>query len=127
MKLIDILNKIANGELKEGTEIKIVNGSDYFTYRTNNEEDETFHKLLDKDGQNIFASYYMEVLEDEVELIEPQEPTDNTKIEELDGYEANLMNIFFKLNEVINKVNAQTTVVLAHQKEIEEIKSDLDY
>ena len=38
-----------------------------------------------------------------------------------------IKGIISKLNEVINKVNAQTVVVLAHQKDIEEIKNDLDY
>lgn len=58
-----------------------------------------------------------------------EETTDNTKIEELEydvGCEE-VRKIMDKLNEVINKVNAQTTVVLAHQKDIEEIKNDLDY
>lgn len=63
----------------------------------------------------------------EVELIEPQEPTDNTKIEELeyddfwewdpygDGYEQEefvgtetaIKMIFAKLNEVIRKINKE--------------------
>lgn len=65
------------------------------------------------------------------------EPTDNTKIEELEAMGETKFEygepvpadwvMANKINEIINKVNAQTVVVLAHQKDIEEIKNDLDY
>lgn len=54
-KLIDILNKIANGELKEGTKVK---------WRDN---------IYDS-GYELFSDVSMVHLNDEVELIEPQEP-----------------------------------------------------
>ena len=95
MRLIDILNKIANGELKEG--IKIRGGKFEFTcdtYFWANQVD--FYKDLNT----------------EVELIEPQEPTDNTKIEELIADEINgkslaeaLSIIGGKVNEVIRYIN----------------------
>ena len=83
-----------------------------------------------------------------IDEIEPDHFTDvgkmanNTyKIEELDtdsfydeikGYEtldceSAVLGITDKLNEVINKVNAQTEVLLAQEKEIEEIKEQLNY
>lgn len=124
MRLIDILNKIANGELKEGT-IVILGKNDSYEYK----------------GIDDWFMVQCKYLNNEVELIEPQEPTDNTKIEELNvkglceifegKHTVNPILAFStalnKLNEVINKVNAQITVVLAHQKDIEEIKNDLDY
>lgn len=113
LKLIDILNKIANGELKEG--IKIRGGKFEFTcdtYFWANQVD--FYKDLNT----------------EVELIEPEcisnvgktsEATDNTKIEELDvdsfydnikGYETldfegAVLGISDKLNEVIRYIKKE--------------------
>ena len=135
MKLIDILNKIANGELKEGTKViwkgKEGWGELEYTYTNGDLErkccDETIYFY-----EEIFARH----LNDEVELIEPDhfpdvgemaEPTDNTKIEELDVLEirdsqnidniglANLIGdlsneireIQHKLNEVIRYINKE--------------------
>lgn len=117
-KLIDILNKIANGELKEDyrTEIKM-NGLYYRLFAC-----QTADELL----TDLFIH-----LNDEVELIEPDhftdvgkmakhlredtkiiEPTDNTKIEELveDNYQGEpiqkiIADMFDKLNEVIREFN----------------------
>lgn len=124
MKLIDVLLMISKGELKEGTKIKLL-------------YDDTIYELycddLIREGDNmpIFGLYSFEVLREEVELIEPEcipnvgktsEPTDNTKIEELDV--KSLSNIFIandnfnkmvafsttlhKLNEVIRYINRRT-------------------
>jgi hypothetical protein len=110
MKLIDILNKIANGELKEGTKVKYKDIDLIY-------EDE---ELVDDDGFSA-ADFFRSKADynEEVELIEPQEPTDNTKIEELDI--KNICDIFLegdayreiitirmlltKLNEVIRYIN----------------------
>ena len=78
MRLIDILNKIANGELKEGSKIISSILDDEYTYNE-------WHELVNKNGENIFNVYNLYALKDAVELIEPQEPTDNTKIEELEA------------------------------------------
>lgn len=144
MKLIDILNMISKGELKEGTKVKYKNIEwEYKTFGNKGEKD-----LVDRGNFTLFEQFYMDALSEEVELIEPPcehgciadvgksiEPTDNTKIEELNidfGNEIITCNHFQilatnKLNEVINKVNAQTEVILAHRKDIDEIKERLDY
>lgn len=62
MKLIDLLNKIANGEIKEGTKIKIKNSK-------------IEYKILDGDivQANDFETYFLigrKRLNDEVEIIE---------------------------------------------------------
>ena len=121
MKLIDILNMISKGELKEGTKIKI--GREIYSWNTgfmNNAfegEDDTY---LDP----------MQCLSVEVELIEPDHFADvgkmaTEKIEELDvlgiGESQNIDNlglansivdlrneireIQHKLNEVIRRIN----------------------
>ena len=106
LKLIDVLNKIANGELKEGTKVirKDIEGwgDIEYTYKNGDLErkccDETIY---------VYEEMFSRHLNEEVELIEPEEPTDNTKIEELWGYMAFRSDyerdkvIIDKLNEVI--------------------------
>ena len=121
-KLIDILNKIANGELKEGTKVirKDVEGfvDIEYTYMDGDLEREGWDETI-----YIFEDIFGRNLNDEVELIEPHhirddtkiiEPTNNTKIEELDWNEfAQCDNVcqnyrlFNKLNEVIRKLNKE--------------------
>jgi hypothetical protein len=71
-KLIDILNKIANGELKEGTKVITKDGEE-FTYKRS-DIDEEYHELLNEDCESLLTKYYIDLITDEVELIEPQEP-----------------------------------------------------
>ena len=105
MKLIDILNKIANGELKEGT-VVVWDGVEY-PYKNK--------CLYGADGEKLFYWINTGDLNDECELIEPQETTDNTKIEELDmnliteGITCNHFQILAtnKLNEVIRYINKE--------------------
>ena len=119
MKLIDVLVMISKGELKEGTKVKW--GETTLIYSCNE-----FYPIFSKH----FISFVCEDLNMEVELIEPDHFADvgkmADKIEELDV--KCLSDIFIandafnkmvafsttlhKLNEVINKVNAQTTVLL---------------
>lgn len=107
-KLIDILNKIANGELKEGT--KVIWGEEIYTYHG----DDELYRTKGTSDFDLWDEMYLGSLNEEVELIEPNdfgeadkmiEPTDNTKIEELDAYELNTLNLFYKLNEVIRILN----------------------
>jgi hypothetical protein len=111
MKLIDILNKIANGELKEGTKVirKDVEGwgNLEYTYINGDLERKCFDETI-----YFYEEIFGRHLNEEVELIEPQEPTDNTteKIEELDINEfaqgnATNYRIAYKLNEVIRELN----------------------
>lgn len=123
LRLIDILNKIANGELKEGAKVK------YKEYEYIYKDD----ALLRETEDNF---YFVDLLEEitllnltkEVELIEPKhlpdvgkmaecfsnkgntlEPTDNTKIEELELGNTYLQDAIIqltdKLNEVIRYIN----------------------
>lgn len=118
-KLIDILNKIANGELKEGA--RVIWGKDEYTYYG----DDEFYRYRGKFEVSLWEDMYIGSLNEEVELIEPKhfpddrkvsEPTDNTKIEKLvvDETDINclgihsktiLLNIIDKLNEVIRYIN----------------------
>jgi hypothetical protein len=103
MRLIDILNKIANGELKEGT--KVIWGATEFIYKNFILESETGNSLYDYIGKEIG-------LLAEVELIEP---TDNTKIEEVSAWGRTTFEygspvpadwvMANKINEIIRYIN----------------------
>lgn len=132
MRLIEVLNKIANGELKEGTKVKW----DVFEYTYKKDQwGECYleRKKGEYDISSILDDMYLRNLTSEVELIEPDhftdvgkmaehlredtkmiEPTDNTKIEELVADEINgksyaeaISIIGGKLNEVIRKLNKE--------------------
>ena len=63
LKLIDVLNMIANGELKEGTKVKY--DEEIYTF---NDENELEREL----GFSILTDIYMNNLNNEVELLEPE-------------------------------------------------------
>lgn len=129
MKLIDILNMISKGELKEGT--KVIYDNDIYTY----DRDE----LRRMNGICLCEDTYLSNLNDECELLEPDHFADSWKmatykIEELDKEEimhltlpSAIAVITDVLNKAINKVNVHSTVLLAQEKEIKEIKEQLDY
>jgi hypothetical protein len=131
MKLIDVLNKIANGELKEGTKVKY--GGVEYTYKKFDAEDDESKDLISGSSCSIFEDYFLTILEDEVELIEPErnvgsdKTIEPSKIEELDILEiedsqnidnlglANsigdlrnaIREIQHKINEVIRVINKE--------------------
>ena len=129
MKLIDVLVMISKGELKEGT--KVIYDNDIYTY----DGDE----LRRMNGICLCEDTYLSNLNDECELLEPDLFTDGGematyKIEELDKEEimhltlpSAIAVITDVLNKAINKVNVHSTVLLAQEKEIKEIKEQLDY
>ena len=129
MKLIDILNMISKGELKEGT--KVIYDNDIYTY----DGDE----LRRINGVCLCEDTYLSNLNDECELLEPDHFADGGKmatykIEELDKEEimhltlpSAIAVITDVLNKAINKVNVHSTVLLAQEKEVKEIKEQLDY
>ena len=99
MKIIDILNKIANGELKDGFEFKY-NDLHFIYFRNVNE----VQRL--ENGINIGRIYYLDKhLNDEVEVIEEKK-----EIEELKADAYTSPDVLNKINEVIRavkKINKQ--------------------
>ena len=97
MKIIDILNKMANGELEDGFKFKYDND----TYKYNKKEDET---VSIEHGVCLGNYYTVEgILNNEVEVIE-----ENKEIEELD--EMQIINArpeinAMKINELVRAVN----------------------
>lgn len=114
MKLIDILNKIASGELKYNT--KIIWDEREYTYKGDNE----VYRKMGNIEVDLWNDMCMDDLESECELIEPDhipdvgKMADNTKIEELDenkyilkGMSDIVVDMFNKLNEVIRYINKE--------------------
>lgn len=94
MKIIDILNKIANGELKDGFEFKY-NDLHFIYFKNVNE----VQRL--ENGINIGRIYYLDKhLNDEVEVIEEKK-----EIEELKADAYTSPDVLNKINEVIRAVN----------------------
>lgn len=117
-KLIDILNKIANGELKEGT--VVVWDDVEYPYKNK--------CLYGADGEKLFYWINTGNLNDKVELIEPQEPTDNTteKIEELKQLDMDFAEIDFASHEEYARCSIQ---VLAREmiKQIDKLNEVIRY
>lgn len=91
LRLIDVLNKIANGELKEGT--KVVWSIFEYTYN--------FEKgWLERKGNDEMVDILEDIcLEDLTAECELKEPTDNTKIEELKQIDMDFAEIDFASHE----------------------------
>lgn len=106
MKLIDVLVMIIKGELKEGTKVKIIDGNEEFTYKKSPVDDEN-HNLYNGEDETIFNKYYLDIINYEVELIEPID-NNTEKIEELDV--KTLSNIFIA-NDNFNKMVAFSTTL----------------
>lgn len=114
IKMIELLNKIANGELKNNTKFNIINedgdiikckySSTYpgYIWVIDNEEVSFNYKI---DYLRIL-SYEVEILEDKIDSIEKiktlKYDTFNKKQKSL--YE-NMVTLANKLNEVIDKIN----------------------
>lgn len=110
MKIIDILNKMTNGELEDGFKFKYEND----IYKYNKKENEI---VSDEYGACLGNYYRVEsILNDEVEVIEEKK-----EIEELtddDIYDFN--HVALKVNELVKEVNK-----INRQLEIQEIE-DID-
>lgn len=112
MKVIDLLNKIANGEYVP-KKVKYENRILYL--EDENEEYEPTFNYYDKDGENaLFEGWIGQYLNDEVEIIE------NKKIEKLEDYDFDddfdvntkceclrerMFEIAKKVNEIIDHIN----------------------
>ena len=92
MKIIDILNKMANGELEDGFKF---NFGDTYTYNKNTDS------IKDKEGIAIGNIYCIEnILDCKVEVIEEKK-----EIEELKADAYTSPATLNKINEVIRAVN----------------------
>lgn len=100
IKIIDLLNKIANGE---EVPIKINYHGDLYVWS----KERQFYELENKNF--IYLSFETKELNDEVEIIEEQEEIDIQSIKEMEkmithGYGSNETEIAYKVNELVQAV-----------------------
>ena len=100
MKIIDLLNKIANGE-----EVIIKEGINKYCY---SKLENDYITGMGYDYEHYFSSMsnILNYLNDEVEIIEDT-PKEEKKINRVERKARNLTNLYIKdkLNEIIDKLN----------------------
>ena len=97
MKIIDLLNKIANDE-EVPKKIRYNDTIYYYDEKDDNE-------LARYRSEGVFDKWLFDdcYLNDEVEILEEDTPTQNQRIERLNLLgEMNLPSVFFKVNEIID-------------------------
>lgn len=106
MKVIDLLNKIANNEIKQGTKFKI----DGCAYIYNN------GYIAKDDGNKTMEIFYISqrLLNDEIEIIEEVEDKEYEDIEEIDNNEFCMMNNTAEIFELYKRVDK----LIRNQKKI---------
>lgn len=109
MKVIDLLNKIANKEIKDKTKFRIwFSENIYRDFYYDAEEKEELNCL--KNVSDDYSLYDEISLNDEVEIIE-EETEEYKKIEELffmgESEHEKVIMLKDKLNEVINYINKE--------------------
>lgn len=116
MKVIDLLNKIANDELEDLALVKFCEHDCLTIYH---KADNRFEFANKGDWEDYFYKIDIEELNDEVEIIEENKDIeelnlmfpicDDIKNAELGGfasiYKSNLTNIKYKIDEIIDEVN----------------------
>ena len=100
MKIIDILNKMANGELEDGFKFKYDND----TYKHNKKEDET---VSIEHGVCLGNYYTVEgILNNEVEVIEEKKEIEEIPNELInDDWTYYTIKFYKKINELVRAVN----------------------
>ena len=96
MKIIDILNKMANGELEDGFKFRC--GNDDYKYK------KEIDAIIDSYESDLGCEHIVEqILNDEVEVIEENKEIEELSIDEID----NKVVLKNKINEIIQAVNKE--------------------
>ena len=99
MKIIDILNKMANGELKDGFKFEYKHTT--YTYH------EETNEIIDSEQDTLEESWLLgQILNDEVEVIEENKEIEELSINEVDNKVA-LKNKINELVRAVNKLNKE--------------------
>lgn len=129
IRVIDLLNKIANGE---EVPYKVKYNGIIFTYNSSNKQG---LKYVDLNKENeVFYRYLTGVvnkLTDEVEIIEEQEEIDIQKLNEnikyynIIGHSENEKMLFNMIQDTANRINKLVQAVKQLNKEIKELKEEM--
>ena len=99
MKIIDILNKKANEELKDGFKFEYKHTT--YTYH------EETNEIIDSEQDTLEESWLLgQILNDEVEVIEENKEIEELSINEVDNKVA-LKNKINELVRAVNKLNKE--------------------
>ena len=99
MKIIDILNKKANEELKDGFKFEYKHTT--YTYH------EETNEIIDSEQDTLEESWLLgQILNDEVEVIEEKKEIEELSINEVDNKVA-LKNKINELVRAVNKLNKE--------------------
>ena len=115
MKVIDLLNKIANGE-EVPNKINYM-GTTYLKEQYDDTQRFMIDYLSEEDENALFDTYNISsIINDEVEIIEEDNKIEKLRIE-LDRYDDNRVNCYtannlecdlaFKINEIIEVINGR--------------------
>ena len=110
MKIIDLLNKIAKGEVKQNTNFRITWNGIYRDFYYDDKEPNELNCL-----KNISDDYPLQdeiSLNDEVEIIEEDKKIEKIKeigqwSEDVEINARNMFEIKQKINEIIDKINGE--------------------
>ena len=129
IRVIDLLNKIANGE---EVPYKVKYNGIIFTYNSSNKQG---LKYVDLNKENeVFYRYLTGVvnkLTDEAEIIEEQEEIDIQKLDEnikyynIIGYSENEKMLFNMIQDTANRINKLVQAVKQLKKELKELKEEM--
>lgn len=109
MKVIDLLNKIANGEIKDKTKFRINWGDMYRDFYYDNSEENQLQCL--KNCSDNYSLYDDIRLNDEVEILEeekkiPEKLTDILRVDDLiPPVDENMYKIWTQIIKNHNKIN----------------------
>jgi len=101
MKVIDLLNKIANGE-------EVPNKIRYKTFELERTQSEEVKRLYVDEQGIFFPEYYSFDLNDEVEVIEEDKKIEKIELDPLElckNTNDNIINVHYETLIVMNKVN----------------------
>lgn len=129
IRVIDLLNKIANGE---EVPYKVKYNGIIFTYNSSNKQG---LKYVDLNKENeVFYRYLTGVvnkLTDEVEIIEEQEEIDIQKLNEnikyynIIGHSENEKMLFNMIQDTANRINKLVQAVKQLNKKVKELKEEM--
>ena len=102
MKIIDLLNKIANGE-EVPKKIKYKNNILYYDDDYTKEYPPTFNYYDEKGNNSLIEGWLCQYINDEVEIIEEDKKIE--KLEEYDFTRGEIRDLADKINEIIDKIN----------------------
>ena len=116
LRLIDVMNMIADDKFEENWKVKVLPDEVEYTFKKYDEDE---IELYDKHDAGIFENNYLSILKNEVEIIKSQEEKEKENLEEIDELRVQIVDsdgdfdvecvqvIVNKINELIYRFNSE--------------------